>query len=238
MQRKPRAAFFDVDNTLLNLKSMFSFQRFFYENAPEPWRGGAEAYARFLTTLQAHPDKHDRLALNRFFYESYRGWRHDDVVALSRQWFEHLRERHGAGLFIAEALELAEQLREEGFELVAVSGSTHEILAPVLKYLRFDTCLATTLEREKGCYTGRIVPPQVIGDGKAQVIRRFVQEHDMELDGCAACGDHITDLSMLEIVGHAYVIAGDPALEAIAVERDWPLLGTAPQSLEGQLAHV
>ena len=91
MQRKPCAAFFDVDNTLLNLKSMFSFQRFFYENAPEPWRGGAEAYARFLATLKAHPDKHDRLALNRFFYESYRGWRHDDVVALSQQWFEHLR---------------------------------------------------------------------------------------------------------------------------------------------------
>lgn len=238
MQRKRRAAFFDVDNTLLNLKSMFSFQQFFYENASGPWGDGAEAYARFLATLKAHPDKHDRLALNRFFYESYRGWRHDDVLALSRKWFEHLRETHGSSLFIAEALELAEQLREEGFELIAVSGSTHEILAPVLEHLRFDTCLATTLERENGWYTGRIVPPQVIGNGKAQVIRQFVQENDMELHGCAACGDHITDLPMLEIVGHAYVIEGDPALEAIAAERDWPLLGTAPQALEGQLAHV
>ncbi|MFD2273453.1 hypothetical protein ACFS07_26815 [Undibacterium arcticum] len=30
MQPKPRAAFFDIDNTLLNLKSMFSFQEYFF----------------------------------------------------------------------------------------------------------------------------------------------------------------------------------------------------------------
>lgn len=238
MQRKPRAAFFDVDNTLLNLKSMFSFQQFFYEHAPDPWRGGQAAYAAFLDRLQAHPEKHDRLALNRFFYESYRGWRHDDVVALTGQWFEAMREQHGSGLWIAEAIELAAQLREDGFELVAVSGSTIEILAPVLEHLGFDGCLATTLEREAGRYTGRIVPPQVIGDGKAQAIRGYVRERGMALDDCAACGDHITDLSMLELVGHAYVIAGDPALEAIAAERDWPLLGAPSASLEGQLAHV
>lgn len=238
MQRKTRAAFFDVDNTLLNLKSMFSFQQFFYQNAPAPWRGGEQAYAGFVAKLQAHPDKHDRLALNRFFYESYRGWRHEDVLALTGKWFAAMREQHGAGLWIAAALELAGQLREQGFELVAVSGSTHEILAPVLEHLGFDACLATTLEREAGCYTGRIVPPQVIGDGKAQAIRAYVAERGMRLEDCAACGDHITDLSMLELVGHAYVIGGDPALEAIAAKRDWPLLGTATESLEGQLAHV
>lgn len=238
MQPKLRAAFFDVDNTLLNLKSMFSFQQYFYANAPAPWGGGEGAYARFVEQLQAHPQRHDRLALNRFFYESYRGWRHADVQALAEQWFAQLAADHGERLWIDAALALARRLRSEGYLLVAVSGSTHEILAPVLKHLQFDACLATTLERDGPVYTGRIVPPQVIGEGKEKALRRFALERGLDLHDCVACGDHITDLPMLDAVGRAYVIAGDAALVAIALGRNWPVLGAAAQALEGQLAHV
>lgn len=238
MQPKLRAAFFDVDNTLLNLKSMFSFQQYFYEHAAAPWGGDAGAYARFTAQLQAHPQRHDRLALNRCFYESYRGWRHADVLALAERWFAHIARTHGERLWIEAALALARRLGGQGYLLVAVSGSSHEVLAPVLRHLRFDACLATTLERDGAVYTGGIVPPQVIGQGKADALHRFARERGIDLHDCVACGDHITDLPMLEAVGQSYVVAGDAALEAIALARNWPLLATSAQALEGQLAHV
>lgn len=238
MQFESRAAFFDVDNTLLNLKSMFSFQRFFYENAPAPWGGEADAYERFTSLLQAHPQQHDRLALNRYFYESYRGRRHADVVALTEAWFAGLLDKYGERLWIDAALCLARKLRSEGHVLVAVSGSTHEILAPVLRHLDFDACLATTLERDGDTYTGRILPPQVIGEGKREAVHCFARKRGLKLSDCVAVGDHITDLPMLDAVGRAVVIAGDCALESIAAERRWPVLRTPALAQEGQLADV
>lgn len=198
----------------------------------------ADAYARLVERLQAHPQRHDRLALNRYFYESYNGWRHADVLALAERWFTMLQEEHGERLWIDAALALARRLRGEGYLLVAVSGSTHEILARVLRHLQFDACLATTLERDGAAYTGRIVPPQVIGEGKGEALHRFARARGLDLRDCVACGDHITDLPMLDAVGKAYVVAGDPALEALALARNWALLDMPAQALEGQLAHV
>lgn len=238
MQRKHKAAFFDVDNTLLNLKSMFSFQEYFYANAPETRRGRETSYADFVAQLQTHPARHDRLALNRLFYESFKGRRRSEVVALAEQWFRGLNDEHGDKLWIRSALDLANALREEGHLLVAVSGSCHEILGPVLRHLAFDHCLATNLEVHEDIYTGKILPPQVIGEGKAQVIAQFGGEHSLDVAACVACGDHITDIAMLEAVGMQYVVAGDPALESIAASRKWPVLDAADALHAQMLAHV
>lgn len=238
MSPERRAAFFDIDNTLFNVKSMFSFQEYFYR------RSGAHdnAYAEFVAALQAHPQAHDRLILNRVFYQSFQGRAADDVRQAAQEWFSQLLERDGEALWIRSAVALARTLAEEGYALVAVSGSSHEILEPVLAHLRFDHCLATTLDIQDGCYTGNIVAPQTIGAGKAAVVRDFAQRHGMNLQHCVACGDHLTDMPMLETVGMPYVVAGDPALEVIAAARQWPILpcivspGAADQAID--LVHV
>lgn len=238
MQHKQRAAFFDVDNTLLNLKSMFSFQEYFYVNAPAMWRGQGSSYAEFVELLNNYPARHDRLALNRFFYESFKGRRHTDVLTLAQQWFSSVLLTYGDKLWVRSAIDLAGQLRDEGYLLVAVSGSSHEILAPVIEYLGFDQCLATRLELDGDLYTGKIVPPQVIGSGKAKAIMLCAAQMSFDLNQCVACGDHITDLPMLEAVGKQYIVSGDPALEQIAATRKWPVLQVADDIQEPALAHV
>ncbi len=228
---KLKAAFFDVDNTLLNVKSMFSFQQFYYQQ-----QGGDDSYSAFVDRLQAHPQKHDRLVLNRYFYESFAGRRQSMLATLADNWFNALLSS-GPGLWIASARELAEQLREDGYRLVAVSGSTHEILAPLLRHLRFDDCLATTLDVQDDICSGRIAGIQMIGEGKAVAMRGYAADHGIALADCAACGDHITDAPMLEQAGKAWVVAGDPQLEQLALERGWPVLA-AELSDSAQLAHV
>ncbi|MFC3107146.1 HAD family hydrolase [Undibacterium arcticum] len=238
MQPKPRAAFFDIDNTLLNLKSMFSFQEYFYAHAPQQWRGRGDSYAHFVELLHSYPQRDDRLALNRFFYESYEGRRQADVSALAERWFASLLQQHGGRLWLPAALDLARRLKARGYLLVAVSGSCHEILTPVLRHLAFDHCLATRLEVQHGLYTGKILPPQVIGNGKAQALLEYARSHSLELQHCVACGDHITDLPMLEAVGMSYVVAGDSALEQVARIRNWPVLDAMNALHAADLAHA
>lgn len=238
MQRECRnAAFFDVDNTLLNLKSMFAFQEYFYAQAATH-RGAFATYEEFIADLHAAAAPDDRLALNRRFYESFRSRRVDEVERLAEQWFATMLVRHGDRLWIESALHLARHLQRRGYLLVAVSGSSHEILGPMLRHLEFDACLATSLESEHGAYTGRIVPPQIIGDGKASAMRRFADAHRIDLQRCIACGDHLSDLPMLEAVGKQFVVHGDPALERVALARGWQMLETEPSAMQPVFVHV
>lgn len=234
MRSRSRSAFFDVDNTLLNLKSMFSFQQYYYEQLG----GGAAAYDDFLNTLMTQPQQHDRLALNRLFYQSFEGRQRAKLSALAWHWFDALCKELGPSLWIRPAIELAQSLREKGYQLVAVSGSCHEILTPLIQQLRFDACLATKLEVNAGFYTGHIESVQMIGDGKAVAIRQYAESQQIDLRDCIACGDHITDLAMLEIVGEPWIVAGDPHLEEIAAARRWPVLAIDASATNAETIHV
>jgi HAD superfamily hydrolase (TIGR01490 family) len=232
-----RAAFFDVDNTLLNLKSMFSFQSFYLDT----WRvsqGAAPSYAAFMHAMETHADRNDRPMMNRLFYRSYAGHRQDDVQAAAWIWFDELTAALGEALWIQPALARARQLQAAGHLLVAVSGSSDDILAPLIDQLGFDHCLATRLEARDGVLTGEIAGLQMIGPGKGEAMRRFAHEFDIDLAHCVACGDHVTDLPMLEAAGTALVVEGDPQLEAIARSRGWETLPAERPADDTQLAHI
>ncbi len=233
-----RAAYFDVDNTLLDTKSMFSFQAF-YLDCWLPLHGRSrESFAEFKGRLDGHPRGGDRMVLNRAFYEGYAGLVAMDVAEAAKAWFESLSRTRGDALWILGAVDLARVLKAQGHVLVAVSGSTQAILQPVLDALGFEHCLATRLETQDGVYTGRILGTQMIGPGKGIAVRAFAVRHGIDLASSTAVGDHITDLSMLDCVGHPRVVAGDREMEALALHRGWPLI-QAPSSDQLQaFAHV
>lgn len=235
---RPRAAFFDVDNTLIDLKSMFSYQSFYWYHRPEPGVAPAQSFAAFVARLHDHPQRDDRRVVNRVFYESFAGRDCADVRRLGQRWFHEVVAEYGDGLWIAPALALAQRLRDDGYRLVGVSGSCEEIIAPLLDHLEFDHCLATRLEHSDGRFTGRLLPPQMIGTGKAEAIAGFIAEHGMRASDCVACGDHASDADMLKAVGSAYVVPGDPLLEWLAGQFGWQLLPRTPMPANAGTLHV
>ncbi|MEQ8968164.1 MAG: HAD-IB family hydrolase [Azospirillaceae bacterium] len=239
MWRK-QAAFFDVDDTLIDLKSMFAFQAFWYANA-EAHRGedGTALYEAFRERLFTEASREDRAALNRAFYRSFAGRSCAEVRAIARAWFEAEIEERGDALWVSSACELVRRCAGAGAATVGVSGSSLEILEPIAEALGLDALLATRLEAVDGVFTGEIVPPQMIGTGKVESVHAFARDNNLDLGECVACGDHTSDLGMLRLAGKAYVVAGEPEMEAIARREGWTILprGTAPAETAG-LAHV
>src|SRR4051812_28026982 len=74
-----------------------------------------------------------------------------------------------------------------------------------------------------GRYTGEI-DLYLYGEQKAEAARNIAAARGYRLADCRAYSDSITDLPLLEAVGHPTVVNPDKALRREAVQRGWPIL--------------
>ncbi|XDZ52416.1 HAD family hydrolase [Neisseriaceae bacterium CLB008] len=206
------AAFFDVDETLLNLKSMFSFLRYAY--AHQYPQTGAQDYHMALIALQNEARTTTRAQVNHQYYALYQGWQRADVAALAAEWFKGINQPQN---YLAPALMRLHWHQAQGHQVVLVSGACQEILAPLAAFLGVNATLGVCLESdEQGVLSGLIEGVQTIGVGKAQVVIDYMRRHRLCASTCYAYGDHITDVPMLEAVGHPYVVNAQEAMLAWA----------------------
>ena len=103
-----------------------------------------------------------------------------------------------------------------------VSASGHEVVDPIAGLLGADTVIATQMVIADGRYTGDVAF-YAFGEGKATKIRELAAARGYELADCYAYSDSVTDLPMLETVGHPTAVNPDRALRREAARRGWPI---------------
>jgi phosphoserine phosphatase len=95
---------------------------------------------------------------------------------------------------------------------------------PLAAHLGFPgQYVCTHLESQDGHLTGHIVPPVCLGSGKVVWAERFAAEHYVDLSASHFYTDSITDLPLLERVGHPVAVNPDARLRRLARKRDWPI---------------
>lgn len=209
-------AFFDVDDTLISVKSMLSFQNYWYRQV-----GDLAGYRAYQQDLERHltPDASWEF-LNRLYYRHFRGRSVAQVEQLGRQWLTQTKAQTPSFYHSRPLAELRAH-QQAGREVVFVSGSFSALLEPIARELNVEHLLVTQLEQREGCYTGEILPPQTIGEGKAEAIRAFLKLHRIEAECCYAYGDDVSDLPMLHSVGLPTVVTGGRGLEQMARDLGW-----------------
>ena len=214
-----RAAFFDLDKTILATSSALAFTRPFY-------RGGLlgrrdvvrSAYAQFV--FLASGADHDQMeTMRRYMSDLVRGWDVSRVQEIVAETLDHIIDP----VVYDEALELIEQHRDAGEDIVVISSSGTEVVDPIAERIGADLSVGTRLVVEDGRYTGDILF-YAYGEGKAQAMRDLAAERGYDLGQCHAYTDSITDLPMLESVGHPTAVNPDAELRRVARERGWPIL--------------
>lgn len=214
-------AFFDVDGTLIRGKSMFAFHDFWYQRWTAPGSPIAlhehEDILAILSSLEESGVP--RELINRRYYEFFVGRSVSSVMRCAQAWAEEIIKQ--PGFFVESVLTRLEELRQQRVEPVFVSGSFVELLGPIAKHLGVRYVLGTRLMHDGQKYNGRVEQPQTIGMGKRLVVERFLSEVGVSVCDCWAFGDDVSDVPMLETVGHAVAVIGDPALASIAAQRGW-----------------
>lgn len=217
-----RAAFFDVDETLLTGKSMFEFLRFWLARCGDD----GTAYEREAAAVRELSARGmPREDVNRAFYSRFAGADAAEVRAAGRDWYARYRARPGA--FVTAGVEALAAHRAAGDVVVLVSGSFPPALDPVAGDLGADRVLCTTVDvGADGRFTGTVTEP-MIGAAKAEAVAKTAAELGVSIADCWGYGDHASDLGLLRAVGHPVVIGGDPVLTAHAREHGWPVLSQA-----------
>src|SRR5918997_2071908 len=207
------AAIFDVDGTIVgsNVVSYFAWLRM--RELPTALR--PLWLAAFLTKVPYYwgLDKLSRAHFNRAFYKNYAGWKPSRA--------RHLGQESFAGFTLdrifPEALQQLRDHKAAGHRVVLLSGALDFLLEP-MKDLA-DDVLCSTLAQENGTYTGELAGSPVAGDARARMLASFARKRNVDLSRSYAYADAISDLPMLEAVGHPVAVNPDRRLRSAAEER-------------------
>lgn len=213
------AAFFDLDKTIIAKSSTLAFGRPFYQGGLINRRTVLRsAYAQFVFALAgADEDQMDRM--RDYLTAMCAGW---DVQQIRDIVTETLHEIIDP-LVYNEAVDLIAEHKAAGRDIVIISSSGDEVVRPIGEMVGADHVIATRMIVKEGRYTGEI-EFYAYGPHKAAGLRSLAEERGYDLAESFAYSDSITDVPMLEAVGHAYAVNPDKGLRKVAAEKGWPVL--------------
>jgi HAD superfamily hydrolase (TIGR01490 family) len=213
------AAFFDLDKTIIAKSSVLAFGKPFYQGGLINRRAVLRsAYAQFVFAL-AGADEDQIERMRAYLTSMCQGW---DVAQVRDIVSETLHEIIDPIVY-DEAVELIGMHKAAGRDVVIVSSSGEEVVAPIGAMLGADHVVATKMVVADGKYTGEI-ELYAYGPEKAVAIRALADERGYDLANSYAYSDSATDVPMLEAVGHPFAVNADRALRKVAAENDWPTL--------------
>ena len=225
------AAFFDLDKTIIARSSTLAFTKPFQAGGLISRRAVLRsAYAQFV--YQVGGADHDQMEKMRQFISALcAGWDVQTVRDIVAETLHNVVDP----LVYDEAVSLIEEHHLAGRDVIIVSASGSEVVEPIGELLGADGVVATQMQIVDGRYTGEI-DYYAYGKNKAKALRRLAEEHNYDLDRSYAYSDSITDVHMLEVVGHPYAVNPDRDLRKEANARGWPVLVfTRPVTLRSRM---
>jgi HAD superfamily hydrolase (TIGR01490 family) len=213
------AAFFDLDKTVISRSSTLAFGPSFYRHGLIT-RGEAirTAFAQLAFRISGADDQRMERIRGQVG-DLCRGWQAEQVRDIVSQ---HLADTI-LPLVYADAQRLIAAHGSAGQDVVIVSASGMEMVGPIGDLLGASEVIATRMTVADGCYTGEM-EFWAYGEAKARQVRELAARRGYRLQDCYAYSDSVTDLPMLETVGHPRAVNPDRALRRIARERQWPVL--------------
>lgn len=214
------AAFFDLDNTVMQGAAIFHFGRGLYkrkffhrsELARFAWQ---QAWFR----LAGVEDPEHMQDARESALSIVKGHRVSELMTIGEEIYdEYMADRIWPG-----TRALAQAHLDAGQKVWLVTAAPVETATIIARRLGLTGALGTVAESVDGVYTGKLVGEPLHGPAKAEAVRALAAAEGLDLERCAAYSDSHNDIPMLSLVGHPYAINPDTKLRKHARARDWRL---------------
>lgn len=215
-EKAPKAAFLDVDGTLLAETTTYLFARIL--------RRRGLLKRSFILRAMYHGLQHKfgRLDYGRLVGFGLRNIATIPVVELERIAAQNFQEFVRPRLFEGVAEHLA-GLRDEGTQIILVSSSPGIVIEPLSQYLGCTSTITTPVRIERGCLIGLGDGPACYGEGKLYWAERWAEEHGISMDEAVAYADNWSDRALLARVGRAVAVRPHRKLKRLARRRGWTI---------------
>ncbi|MEU1177457.1 HAD-IB family hydrolase [Streptomyces sp. NPDC005820] len=214
------AAFFDLDNTVMQGASLFHFGRGLYKRKFFETRDLARfAWQQAWFRLAGLEDPEHMQDARDSALSIVKGHRVAELMSIGEEIYdEYMAERIWPG-----TRALAQAHLDAGQKVWLVTAAPVEIATVIARRLGLTGALGTVAESVDGVYTGKLVGEPLHGPAKAEAVRALAAAEGLDLSRCAAYSDSHNDIPMLSLVGHPYAINPDSKLRKHARGLDWRL---------------
>jgi len=214
------AAFFDVDNTLVQGSSLLHFGRGLAARKYFTYRdviGFVYAQAKFQLIGRENSD--DVAAGRRKALAFIEGRRTEELVRLGEEVYDEII----ADKIWTGTRDLAQMHLDAGQQVWLVTATPYELAITIARRLGLTGALGTVAESVDGVFTGRLVGEILHGPGKAHAVRSLAIREGLNLKRCTAYSDSYNDVPLLSLVGTAVAINPDSHLRDFARKRGWEI---------------
>lgn len=214
------AAFFDLDNTVIQGASVFHlakglYRRDFFSSRVVVKGLWMNAYYRVVGRENSDHISDARTTMLSFI--------EGHTVAELQEIGNEVYEESIASRIWPGTRAIAQMHLDVGQQVWLVTAAPVEVAGIIAARLGLTGALGTTAEHVDGVYTGRLQGELLHGPAKAEAVRALAREHGLDLARCFAYSDSFNDLPMLSLVGHPCAVNPDGRLQGHAEEQDWQI---------------
>ncbi len=213
------AAFFDLDKTVIAKSSALAFGRPFYRDGLITRRDVVKAAYAQLTFKLGGADDAQIARIRDHLAQLCKGWSVDQVHQIVNETLNEIINPY----VYAEAAALIAEHQRAGRDVVLVSASGEEMVRPIGESLGISDIIATRMAVADGKYSGE-VEFYAAGPNKLAAVRELAAARGYDLDASYAYSDSVSDIPLLDAVGHPTAVNADRGLRKFAIERQWPML--------------
>ncbi|MFD7847959.1 HAD family hydrolase [Nocardia sp. NPDC059764] len=212
------AAFFDVDNTMVQGASIVHFARGLASRKYFKTSDLVDMAWKQVKFRVTGKESHSDMASGKEKALSFIAGRPTaELAALGEEIYDEI---------IADKIwpgtrALAQMHLDAGQQVWLVTATPVELAQVIAKRLGLTGALGTVAESEDGVFTGRLVGDILHGLGKAHAVRTLAIREGLNLKRCTAYSDSHNDVPMLSLVGTAVAINPDADLREVAKNRGW-----------------
>ena len=210
---------FDLDNTILNGDSDYSWIEFLIKNNYVDAKSYEEKNKYFF-------DQYHQGTLD---IAEYAGFSIGSFIEIGQEKLPEILDKFL--LTVIEpminiyALRLIHKHYENDDQLLLASATNKVLVDLIAKRLEFPNVIATIPEQINGKFTGKILEPSALGEGKLSRVKEWMDKNGYkDFSGTTFYSDSINDLPLLESVEKPIAVNPDEKLREISINNSWEIV--------------
>lgn len=215
-----RAAFFDVDNTLIRGSTLYFLGRGMYQRgffSKSDISRFVLANLRFRLTGKENPEEMKRWQKSATDFIG--GHKASDIAVMAQEVYD----QYVSPALWQGTIDIAQTHLSNDEEVWLVTAAPEDMANLISRKLGFTGALGSRAEIKDGIYTGQMSGNLLHGKEKAVAIKELAEQRGFNLSDCYAYSDSHNDLPLLQAVGHPSAINPDAVLRIRALREAWPI---------------